>query len=215
MTTYVPLRQRPIVAVRLKSDLMAAKGDWIGIDSEENTIIHLSNEQFLALYGRREQPLRKQQLPRKAPKVLNTSSPDLFARQADSVTPVAIPIVTKRTNRTADSMLASQLGRVFYHLRRSARPVTLRELIMIIDGAENQKSVSAGLSSLKELDLVRYEVRASSRSGLWSVTDRGCVVFDRLGPVCFTKYNLQVPPDTLPATLAEKFAVGWKDHHNP
>ena len=213
MTTYVPLRQRPIVAVRLKSDLMAARGDWVAIDPEENTVFQFTHEQFVALYGKRDAlPVVKRE-PRTAPK--KQPLPVTLVAPKDAVTEQADVPKTRTTNRTADSMLSSQLGRIFYHLHRSMTPVTLHELNEIIAGAENPNSVSAGLSSMKELELVRYLPATSARSGRWEVTDRGCVVFDRLGPVCFTKYNLQIPPDTLPVSLAEKLAAAWKDRHTP
>ena len=209
MTTYVPLRQRPIVAVRLKADLMAPKGDWIGIDPDENTIFHLTNEEFNALYGKRDaepsKPAQSTRRPRKAPKIT--------VYGLDKLTGAPTIPASVVNGRTADSVLSTQLGRVFYHLRRSPKPVTLAQLNEIVDGTENPNSVSAGLSVMGQLELVKRD--GSHKTGVWSVTDRGCVVFDRLGPICFTKYNLQVPPDTLPASLAEKLAAAWRDRHNP
>lgn len=209
MTTYAPKLHRSIVAVRLKSDLMAARGDWVGIDPETDAVVHMTHEEFTSVYGKQDVSSAAQQVATKKPGGQN-------ARRHIIPNPTSPPVVTKWGNRTPDSMLSTQAGRFFYLLRRYANPVKQSELFPHLDPIDKPKSVSSALSALKELGLVQSQPSGDPDSAhLWSVTDRGCVAFDRIGPVSFTKKGLQVPPDRLPPSEADRLAAAWRDRHAP
>ena len=165
MTTYTPKLSRPIVAVRLKNDIMAPKGDWLAIDPADDSVVHLSNESFMALYGKQ---------------------PETSARRA-----APTPAKKSATPRTAEGLLLTQGGRVFFHLRRAGEPVKFDRLCELVGDSVKPKSVSSTLSAMGKVGVVRHV--GESRGGRWEVTDRGCVIFDRLGMRCFTDYRLPVP----------------------
>ena len=202
MTTYVPLRSRPIVAVRLTRDLRLSKGDWVGVDPEDSRLVTLSHEVFVATYGLPDETVaetKEERAPRRH------SSSLLVVKKSDAAKP------TTRCGRTLNSCLTTQAGRFFYLLRRHAHPMTAAQLAPFVSPPDKPKSISAALAVLRELGVVASS--RVSRDVFWSTTDYGRSEFDRLGPRCFTDYGLPLPPD-LTSSAAERLAAAWKDRHS-
>lgn len=174
MPTLKPKFTRPVLAIRLKTEIIAPVGDWLVIDQETEEVAHLTEAQVTMIYGRPSNG--KESKPDKAP--------------------------AKRQSRKvldADRMLSGQAGRYFYILVSAGRPLTEREVNEhSLPG--DKKSSSAALSVMKSLDLVERIGLSEHRHGQWQPTERGQMVFKRLELACFKRFGIPVPD---PSRLSE------------
>lgn len=114
------------------------------------------------------------------------------------------------TEKNYASMMRVQAGRIFYALRSINKPAALAEIKALL--AERDKvNPSAALHTLRQAGFVTSV--PGETSYLWSVTEEGCRAWDAVGPVCFTDYQMQVPPDR--SGPGATLQAAWQDRHNP
>lgn len=188
-THFVPKLHTRVVAVRIKTDLIVQAGDWVTIDDDDN-ITSYSHDEFSARYVPATTPQQPEQhVPMKviAPGRTVKNKPEEKAQHMR---------VAPNNGRSIESMLQTQLGRFFYIIRALGGPQPVREIEKHVLKSDNPHSVSAGLTALTKVGAVKKHEHSGAVSE-WEVTPLGCAVFDKFGPVCFTRYNMPVPPDKI------------------
>lgn len=241
MALLVPKSTSPVHAVQLKQDLLGMAGDWVVLHGDE--LRHFTAAEFEALAWLFERiagdepaspaPIVAQQAPEPPPAPIIITPDDralaemvarLNAARRNAVQP------KKKINgadknyaarqprgRNFESMMKVQIGRFFYLLRSLGRPATAAEVKAITDERDRQANISAGLHSLREAGFVTSESNPGESSYLWNPTEEGCRVWDAAGPMCFTNYDMQIPPDRFkPADDSREALVrAWEGRHNP
>lgn len=192
MTTYVPKLYRPVIAVRLKEDLLIPKGDWLTLDADNyEEINQFTDTQFRSLYGV-TQPVNKKPAKEKVRQIVPTIR--------------YIPVEKSNGDycRTNAQILSSKPGRFFYYIRRIEHPVSLRYIVSTatVESDKVRDTASATVSLLKKAGLIDARLASEKDTSgkanyLYSVNDFGCTEFDKLGPICFIRYGFNVPSDKL------------------
>lgn len=191
MTTYVPKLHRPVIAVQLKEDLLIPKGDWLTLDADNyEEINQFTDTQFRSVYGV-TQPVAKKPAKQKVAKQLVISG--IPSKRLDN-----------DPRRTLQGVLSSKPGRFFYYIRRIGRPATFRDIVnsATIESDKGLSGASGAISLLKTAGLVDVQIAdIKSPSGkiiyLYTESKIGCEEFDKLGPICFTRYGFSVPSDSV------------------
>ena len=211
MTNYVPKLNRPVVAVRLKEDVMAPAGDWLAIEPISGDVLQLTDEQFRAVFGEVKPSQQQLEIPQPPPiqppvepefttatppkkKIVVRTSP----RRLHKLKPMNLladdPLNRKSTSdRTAYEMLSGQAGRFFDLLRRFGAPMRTDEIFPYLHPGDKTTSVSAALGELRDVGCVKSQPSQNSRMFTWEVTPLGCELFDRTEHQCYTGYVLPIP----------------------